>query len=195
MCIMAVKDLDLLGFNDVQTKAKMKGELYNLLGRSKLLYGMENTYLKLGALKKLKTFDGNIIKRCNDLSTHSRTTALCYSMGLCPLPISLLKKRIGFIQQLTRNELTRELMEKGRCYTLEPTLYEISYEYDNIEGIINVNECLRKCKESLKNIHETEKKLKSHGLTVCCHHLLNNRNNNNDDTLQLLLDPRRVWPV
>ena len=145
-------------------------------------------------MKELKAFDSNFIKIANGLSTRSRTTALCYSVGVSPLPIALLKRKISFIRQLYQNELTNDLLVKTRCQTIESTLYELGYKFDNIQGKVNKSNCLALCKERLENINKNEKDLKNHELTICVDHLLSNRNNENDDTLQFLLDPRRVWP-
>ena len=194
LCIMAVKKLDDIGFREKKVNHKMKGLLYNSLCRSKLLYGIENTDLNTNELKELKSFDGNFIKIANGLSTRSKTTALCYSVGFSPLPIALLKRKISFIMQLYRNELTNALLVMARCQSIESTLYEIGYKFDNTNGKIDKNSCLALCRERLGDINKIEKELKSHELTICVDHLLKNRNDENDDTLQFLLDPRRVWP-
>lgn len=158
------------------------------------LYGIENVELSPNECKELKEFDGNFIKIANGLSTRSRTTALCYSIGISPLPIALLKRKISFIIQLYQNELTSALMEKSRCQTVESTLYEIGYKFDIIAGYVDKKECLALCKERLDNIRKIEKELREHELTTCVEHLLTHRNQMNDDTLQFLLDPRRIWP-
>ena len=96
--------------------------------------------------------------------------------------------------QLYRNELTNALLVMARCQSIESTLYETGYKFDNTNGKIDKNSCLALCRERLGDIDKLEKELKSHELTICVDHLLKNRNDENDDTLQFLLDPRRVWP-
>ena len=122
LCIMVVKKLDDIGFKEKKVNHKMKGLFSNSLCRSKLLYGIENTYLNTNELKELKSFDGNFIKIANGLSTRSKTTALCYSVGVSPLPFVLLKRKISFIMQLYRNELTNALLVMTRCQSIESTL-------------------------------------------------------------------------
>ena len=109
----------------------MKYLCYSSLARSKLMYDMENVNLSPDELKNLKTFDANFIKRSNGLSTRSRSTALLYSVGLSPLPISLLKRKISFFIALFKNEMTKNYLAKCKSYTLEHTLYDIGYEFDN----------------------------------------------------------------
>ena len=194
LCVMAAKGLEDVGFKEKRVSHKMKGLLYNSLCRSKLLYGIENVNLGINELKDLKTLDGNLIKIANGLSTRSRTTALFYSLGISPLPIALLKRKIGFIIQLYNNCLTSMLFEKARCQTMDSTLYEIWYKFDNLNGIIDKTKCLALCKERFDEIRQTEKKIMVHELAICVNHLLQHRSQENDDTLQFLLDPRRVWP-
>ena len=144
-------------------------------------------------MDKLETYECNILKRCNELSTRSRSTALVYAMGISKLSVAILKRRLNFVIQLMTNELTRELMTRSRCYTLEKLLYDLGYEHDNTSLIINVQELYEKCKNKLSSISQTEKALLAHPLTKCVSHLLSNRSWVNDGTLQFLLDPRRVW--
>ncbi len=94
---------------------------------------------------------------------------------------------------LFKNEMTRNFLIKCKSYTLEQTLYDIGYEFDNTNGIIDEKQCLEICNLKLKYIHNIEKNLRNHELTQCVRHFLNNHYHINDDTLQYRLDPRRIW--
>ncbi len=50
------------------------------------------------------------------------------------------------------------------------------------------------CKGRFDDIRKTENEIKKQGLTIWVDQLIKHRNRINDDTLQLLLEPRRVWP-
>jgi hypothetical protein len=193
LCCMGIKEIAQLGFNDENTPIKMKGLLYNSIGRSKLTYGLENINLNPTALLKLKTFEGNILKRANGLSTRSKTTALRYAMGLTPLMAHIIKRKLSFFIQLSDNSLTRRILDETKCFTLLRTISYVGYEYENTSGIMNVTIVRQLCKEDLEKIEEIETELRNHNITRCVQFLLKNRNSDNDDTLQFILDPRRIW--
>ena len=92
------------------------------------------------------------------------------------LTIALLKRKISFLIALFKNEMTRNDLAKCKSYTLEQTLYDIGYEFDNTNGIIDENQCLETCNLKLKYIHNNEKNLRSHELPQCVSYLLINRN-------------------
>jgi hypothetical protein len=135
---MGIKELKQLGFNDENTPIKMKGLLYNSIGRSKLTYGIENINLSPHSLKKLATFEGNILEKANGLSTRSKTTALCYAMGLSPLTAFIIKRKLTFFIQLSNNSLTRRILDGTKCYSLLRLVSYLGYEYENTNGIMNV---------------------------------------------------------
>jgi hypothetical protein len=195
LCYMGVKELEDLGFNYARTTPKMKGLLYNSICRSKLLYGIESIQLSNSELKKFETYEGNILKRANDLSTRSRSTALVYGMGISKLSVAILKRRLNFVIQVLTNEITNEIISGTRCYTLEKLFYDLGYEYENTTRVANTRDIYMLCKTKLVEIDNIEKELFEHDLTKCVVHLLSNRNNINDDTLQFLLDPRREWDI
>ena len=84
-------------------------------------------------------------------------------------------------------------MDDLKCFTLLKTVFYLGYEFDNINGIMDVQVVKQMCLDAIKDIEIIEKELKEHELTKCVEYLLNNRNHNNDDTLQFLIDPRRNW--
>jgi len=133
MCMMGIKEIEPLGFNSEHVPAKMKGLIYNSIGRSKLVYGLENVDMSEREAEKLQTFESNIIKRANGLSTRSRSTALIYAHNISPLLITIQKRKIGFILQLMTNEITRAILESTKCQTLNKTLYYLNYQFDNRE--------------------------------------------------------------
>lgn len=190
---MSIKNIEQMGFNDFATPLKMKGLLYNSLCRSKLTYGMETIDLNEAELKNLKTFEGNILKRANELSTRSRTTALTYAMGISTFEAMIYKRKIGFILQLINNDLTIQLIQRHECTTIAETLFQIGYEFENENALINVTELKILCRETLKRINEIEETLFSHPLTNSVRRLLDDYNVDNHDTAQFLLDPRRIW--
>ncbi len=65
-------------------------------------------------------------------------------------------------------------MEKGRCQTVESTLHEIGYKFDNIAGLVEKKECLALCKERNDDIRRIEKELSkpwTHNLCRASTHL------------------------
>ncbi len=76
----------------------------------------------------------------------------------------------------------------ARCQSIESTLYEIGYKFDNTNGKIDKTNGLKLCREQLTGINRTQKELKIHELTICVDHVLKNRNDKNDDTLQFLVE-------
>jgi hypothetical protein len=138
-----------MGFNDMVTPLQMKGLSYNSLCRSKLANGMETIDLNEAELKNLKTFEGNILKRANEISIRSRTTALTYAMGISTFEAMIYKRKIGFILQRINNDLTLQLIQKHECTTIAETLFRIGYEFENEEALINVTELKNLCRETL----------------------------------------------
>ena len=91
-------------------------------------------------------------------------------------------------------QLTRDILLNTKCYTIQKLLYDIGYEFDNVNMVINESECKMKCVDKWRQIKEAEENMSRHEMTKCVSYLLNNRNRINDDNLQFLLDPRRKWP-
>lgn len=193
MCFISVKANEVMGFNDHKTPLKMKGLLYNSLSRSKLTYGFETIDLNTVELKNIQTFEGNILKHSNNLSTKSRTTALTYAMGISPIEAMLHKRKIGFIIQLINNDLTVEMLKRHDCTTIWDTLFKIGYIFEDETAMINVNELEKVCYETLKRMEHIERFLANHPSTNSIRYLLNNYSIDNHDSAQFLLDPRRAW--
>ena len=58
------------------------------------------------------TFEGNILKRSYGLSVNSKRLPLIYAMGIAPIEVNLLKRRLGLIMRLSKNQVTRLMIKK-----------------------------------------------------------------------------------
>ena len=145
----------------------------------------------------LHTLEGNQLKRANNLSYHSKAKILAYAMGISPLEVYLFKRKLGFLIQLTNNEVTSELLAHRASWTLADVLERLNIDYDR-DIVVGKEKYLtlirQNCLRKLREINMAEFKIKKTELVRCIRYLLNNRNRANDDTIQYLLDPRRLEP-
>jgi hypothetical protein len=193
-----ISEINSLGFNKNDLTTQVKSLLYTSLARSKLVYGLETLNLKKNEIKSLfNTLEGNQVKRANNLSYNSKSKILIYAMGISPIEIYLLKRKLGFLIQLTNNEITSKLLEQGAHNTFKETfdLLDIVYDRDILLGNEEYLTLIRKkTLMKLSEIRIAETKIKNSKLVRCIKFLLNHRNVSNDDTIQYLLDPRRFKP-
>ena len=190
-----ISEINTLGFDKNNVSTQIKSLLYTSLARSKLVYGLETINCKRNSLTTpLSTIEGNQLKRANNLSFHSKTKILTYAMGISPIDLYILKRKLGFLIQLTNNEVTSDLLANGAHNTLSDvfTTLEIDHGRDSTGGKENYLKLIRrKCLSKLSEIRGAERGIERSGLVRCIKYLLNRRNESNDDTLQYLLDPRR----
>jgi hypothetical protein len=190
-----ISEINNLGFSNKDTNTKVISVLYTTFARSRLAYGFETISLKNNEIKtNLSKLESNQIKKACGLSIFSKSKLLIYALGLSPIEAALKKRKISFLKQLCNNKATADLIISGNHETLKD-IYEflgINYKKDIVLGEdAYLHEISRKCWLKLKEIKQTENRIKKTELVRCIKYLLNNRNFNNDDTLQYLLDPRR----
>jgi hypothetical protein len=115
-------------------------------------------------------------------------------MGITPIELYIVKRKLYFILKLLSNKATHELVTKGIHRSLDDIFVMIGIEdkhislgSDRYQGLIR-SMVLKK----LEEIKAGETGIKNSDLVNSIRYLLSNRYSGNDDTLQYLLDPRRV---
>jgi hypothetical protein len=193
-----ISEINNFGFNSRDMSTKVKALLYTSLARSKLVYGLETILLKKDESHKLlSTLESNQIKKACNLSSRSKSKILLYALGISPIEMALIKRKIGFLIQLCNNTATADLIIAGSHHTLIDIykILDIDYERDIVKGGEHYLQLIRrKCIYMIKKIVFMEKKIMNTDLVRCVKYLLNNSNPQNDDTVQYLLDPRRFKP-
>ena len=187
-------EIQRLGINKRNVPVGMKTLLYTSLVRSKITYGLETILLTSAKIKThLSQLESRAIKTSYGLNLRSRSTSLLYAVGITPIAIYLIKRKINFILELLKNMATSELITKGVHRSLRDTIeiLEIPFTYielgeERYRGFLR-STCLRK----LGEIKEVEKKILNSDLVLAIGYLLRNLTPDNLDTLQYLLDPRR----
>ena len=128
------------------------------------------------------------------MNKNSKSTCLINAMGITPIELYIVKRKLYFILQLLSNKATNELVTKGIHRSLDDIFVMIGIEdkhislgRDRYQGLIR-SMVLKK----LEEIKAGETGIKNSDLVNSIRYLLSNRCSGNDDTLQYLLDPRRV---
>jgi len=194
MYMQAISEINGLGFNDSKLLVKIKSLLYVSLARSKLMYGLEALKVNEKDTKNLLTkLESNVIKRCNSLGWNSKSTALLYAMEITPISLHIIKRKIGYIIQLVRNQATNTIISNGIHKSLDDVIEYIGINDAHREtGAIRYGGLLlAACTSKLESIKVEETRLKGLPLVKALRHLLNTRNKENDATIKYLLDPRR----
>lgn len=187
-------EIERLGMNEPDVPISMKCLLYTSLVRSKLLYGMECLNLKSKFVQKeISSLESNTLKRACGLNKLSKTTGLLYAMGITPLELYILKRKLFFILQLLQNKATNELVENGIHRSLDSTLELIGVNREHKQlGPNRYRGIIRSLVvKKLEKIRDTEREIRESKLVQAVNYLLKHRNHENNDTLQYLLDPRR----
>ena len=60
-------------------------------------------------IRKLKTLEGNILKRSYELSVCSKKIPLIYALGIAPIEVCIQMRKLGLIMQLVKNSVTKDL--------------------------------------------------------------------------------------
>jgi hypothetical protein len=189
-----VTEINNMGFKDKMVPTKMKKALYESLARSKLIYGLETIKMDdLEVKSNLSTLEGNVIKRANSLGSNSRTTSLLYAMNITPIGLQLKRRKINFVQQLLRNDATRELVTNKYHRSIDDIIdyIGINEQHKNLDNLAYEGCLLSACAYKLNEIKLTEKQIVESKLVKAICYLLNNRNENSDGLIKYLLDPKR----
>jgi hypothetical protein len=188
-----LNEIEKLGVNKLDVPINMKSLLYTSLVRSKLIYGFECIKLKKETELELSSLESNTLKKVCQLNKRSKSTNLLYAMGVTPLKLYILKRKLFFILQLLVNKATNELITLGVHRTLGDVLdiigvkdEDLALGRDRYEGIVR-----SLVVKKLEEIKVTEKGIKDSRIVLSVNYLLRNRSKENSDTLQYLLDPRR----
>lgn len=141
-------------------------------------------------MKMITRFEGKILKRASRLSTRSKSTILIYAMGITPVKMAILKRKIRFISQLLNVNITHSMIMQDTTRTMKGIFKFIGFR----KIITNNKECEKeirqKCQDTIKKINELEKIIKESEVVKCIKYLMDNLSDNNHDTLQYILDPR-----
>jgi len=190
-----VTEVTNLGLNKADVPIGMKSLLYTSLVRSKFMYGLETISLSKSRVKQdLSKLENYTLKKACGVNKNSKSTCLIYAMGITPIELYIVKRKLYFILQLLSNKATNELVTKGIHRSLDDIFVmlgiedkHISLGRDRYQGLIR-SMVLKK----LEEIKAGETGIKNSDLVNSIRYLLSNRCSGNDDTLQYLLDPRRV---
>ncbi len=190
-----VTEVTNLGLNKADVPIGMKSLLYTSLVRSKFMYGLETISLSKSRVKQdLSKLENYTLKKACGVNKNSKSTCLIYAMGITPIELYIVKRKLYFILQLLSNKATNELVTKGIHRSLDDIFVMIGIEdkhislgRDRYQGLIR-SMVLKK----LEEIKAGETGIKNSDLVNSIRYLLSNRCSGNDDTLQYLLDPRRV---
>ena len=188
-------EIQRLGINKSYVPIGMKALLFTSLVRSKLTYGLETLKMSDSKVKKLLArLETSAIKTACGLNQRSKSTALLYGMGITPISLYLVKRKISFILQLLKNQATSELITNGIHMSISDTLEKLNVHPSHLElGVDRYRGFIRStCVNKLETIKITEKIIRGSDLVLAVNYLLKHAKPDNVDTLQYLLDPRRT---
>jgi hypothetical protein len=191
IAITAIAGLKELGIENPNMPPEMKGLLINSFLRSKLMYAMECSNLNKEEINELKKFEGNLIKKINNLSTHCKTRHVLYAMNLCPIELALIKRKLGFTIQLLMNELTSKIVLARKSEMIEEVIQYVGHAWSQTPYNKNAEKIkiIIKIKEKLKTIYNIEKTIKESNKTKAVQILLKKRTFENNDALHFILEP------
>jgi len=191
IAITTIAGLKDLGIEHPNMPPEMKGLLINSLLRSKLMYAMECSNLNKEEIKEIKKFEGNLIKKFNNLSSHCKTRYVLYAMNLCPIELALIKRKLGFTIQLLMNELTSKIVLARKSEMTEEVIQYVGHTWSQTPYNKNAEKTkiIIKIREKLKSIYNIEKSLKESKKTKAIQILLKNRTADNNDALHFILEP------
>jgi hypothetical protein len=155
------------------------------------MYAMECSNLNKEEINELKKFEGNLIKKINNLSTHCKTRHVLYAMNLCPIELALIKRKLGFTIQLLMNELTSKIVLARKSEMIEEVIQYVGHAWSQTPYNKNAEKIkiIIKIKEKLKTIYNIEKTIKESNKTKAVQILLKNRTFENNDALHFILEP------
>ena len=186
--ILASHKLRVLGFDNPRMSIELKTLLENTYCRSRLNYGLENTYLCARDYKDLITAETRILKKALGLETYHSNTLLYGALEITPIDISIKLRKLKFVEHLMKNGLTKEIII-NQLSTEKRSNKSVVTEIMTIlnRRMISEEELSNLIKNKIRETEEESRKINELDITQTIRYMLKNRNQTNDEVARRLL--------
>lgn len=163
MAWAAAKDIEKLGFNNICLNIEVKGTLYDIFVRPKLMYGLENAGLNGNDIRELEKLESKILKRACGLPNRCFSKPIINAMKIKSIRQAIDKRRVSLLKQLVENDLTRKilLMQLKNSDTNDTLLY-VGIELNKIRNdseLEKATKIVNACNLKMKKLDEDAKKV------------------------------------
>jgi hypothetical protein len=110
--LAAVAKIITLGLCNDLMHIKLKAEMFKVHIRPIIMYALENFNLNNGEIRRIKSAEGNALKRLIGVPTRCKSTDLFLSFDMMPTQERINWLKLNHYVRMTSNEYTREFLEE-----------------------------------------------------------------------------------
>jgi hypothetical protein len=143
--LAAVAKLTTIGLCDEIMDIKMKAEMFKTHIRPIIMYALENFDLNGSEIRKIKSAEGNALKRIIGISTRCKSTDLFLSFDMMPTKERIEWSKLNHHKRMCSNEFTNDFLNEidklGIQDSFVQEIKEITKNVPNVEQFTLKDKC------------------------------------------------------